>query len=175
MARRDYAGDGIVVHWDSELCEHSMRCFTGLPEVFDTERRPWVDVGGADAARIAATVDTCPSRALTYSRTDGAPLGPNGVEGAPPSSGDRQASPGGGQEERALDAPPSVTPRQDGPVVVEGTIVLVGPDGTAEEHTGRTFLCRCGGSASKPLCDGSHKRIGFTAPGVPVARKPDRP
>jgi CDGSH-type Zn-finger protein len=83
--------------------------------------------------------------------------------------------PTGGATERALDPLTTITPRQDGPFVVEGTISLVGPDGTAVEHTGRTFLCRCGGSADKPLCDGSHKRNGFTAPGVPVRRKPDRP
>ena len=174
MARRDYVGDGIVVHWDSDRCEHSMRCFTGLPAVFDTEKRPWVDVTGASAEAIAATVDTCPSRALTYSRTDRAPLGPNGVNLPPPLEDGEQPT-GHGTEERALDPPTTVTPRQDGPVVVEGTICVVGPDGAAVEHTGRTFLCRCGGSADKPLCDGTHKRIGFTAPGVPVRRKPDRP
>ena len=174
MARRDYAGDGIVVHWDSDVCEHSMRCFTGLPAVFDTEGRPWVDVTGASADAIAAAVDTCPSRALTYSRTDGAVLGPNGVASASPPPGDGPPSPGA-EDDRALDAPTSVTPRQDGPVVVEGPITMIGPDGVAVEHTGRTFLCRCGGSADKPFCDGTHKRIGFTAPGVPVPRKPDRP
>lgn len=31
-------------------------------------------------------------------------------------------------------------------------------------------LCRCGLSSSKPLCDGTHERTGFTAPGVPVMK-----
>ncbi|WP_117238098.1 CDGSH iron-sulfur domain-containing protein [Thermus sediminis] len=29
----------------------------------------------------------------------------------------------------------------------------------------RVFLCRCGGSANKPFCDGAHKRLGFQAEG----------
>lgn len=68
---------------------------------------------------------------------------------------------------------PSVTPRHNGPVVVEGEIILVAPDGTVTECSGRTFLCRCGASATKPRCDGTHKRIGFSAPGVAPRRKPD--
>lgn len=68
--------------------------------------------------------------------------------------------------------PPTVTPRRDGPVVVEGDITLVAPDGAVTTCTGRTFLCRCGGSATKPLCDGTHKRTGFRADGVVPPRKP---
>lgn len=59
-----------------------------------------------------------------------------------------------------------VTPRADGPLLVEGPISLTEPDGTVTT-TDRLFLCRCGESGTKPLCDGSHKRNGFRAPGVP--------
>ena len=57
------------------------------------------------------------------------------------------------------DAPPAatVTVYPDGPLVVRGDVELRAVDGTVLE-SGRTLaLCRCGRSALKPLCDGSHK------------------
>ena len=64
-----------------------------------------------------------------------------------------------------------ITPRQDGPLVVEGTVALVGPDGEVTEVVERLFLCRCGASGDKPRCDGTHKRIGFAAAGVEPPRR----
>jgi len=78
MASRDYLGDGITVHWDSERCLHSGRCTNGLPAVFDTSKRPWIGPKGATADDTAAVIDTCPSGALSYTRTDGAPNGRRG-------------------------------------------------------------------------------------------------
>jgi CDGSH-type Zn-finger protein len=45
----------------------------------------------------------------------------------------------------------------------EGLVELVDADGNAYDLTGKISfsLCRCGGSAAKPFCDGTHKRIGF--------------
>ena len=58
------------------------------------------------------------------------------------------------------------TPYRDGPILVRGPIRLVDAAGLPIESTRKVVaLCRCGGSSIKPLCDGSHKRMGFTAPG----------
>jgi len=169
MANKDYVGDGITVHWEPAICQHSERCFRGLPSVFDPKARPWVDAQGASADEIAAVVDTCPSRALTYTRTDGAPLGTNGVAATPmvavTTNGDGQPP--------TPDEPAVVTVeyRRNGPLVVTGDVEIRAPDGTLE-HLDQAFLCRCGGSASKPFCDGTHKRIDFEAEGVePVSRR----
>ena len=58
-----------------------------------------------------------------------------------------------------------ITVRDNGPLLVEGEDVTV-CDSTGAEFTlrGHSFvLCRCGASANKPFCDGSHGRIGFQA------------
>lgn len=50
----------------------------------------------------------------------------------------------------------TVTIYPDGPLIVRGDVEIRTVDGTVVE-TGRTVaLCRCGRSAVKPLCDGSH-------------------
>lgn len=59
---------------------------------------------------------------------------------------------------------------ENGPIKVIGGVALV-DDVTGEPMDGGErdpiFLCRCGGSANKPFCDGTHKRNGFQgAPAV---------
>ncbi len=63
----------------------------------------------------------------------------------------------------------TITPKPNGPLVVQGPVRIVRPDGTEipvpPRKDGRpadvVVLCRCGGSANKPFCDGTHKRTGF--------------
>jgi CDGSH-type Zn-finger protein len=55
---------------------------------------------------------------------------------------------------------------EDGPLIVRGDFVLTDQDGQPIPAGRRTVaLCRCGRSAIKPFCDGSHTRTGFRAPG----------
>ena len=53
--------------------------------------------------------------------------------------------------------------RESGPYLVTGAVELVDADGNPYTVEGNFVLCRCGGSASKPFCDGSHRTNGFTA------------
>lgn len=60
------------------------------------------------------------------------------------------------------DPPVTVTSCPDGPFLVRGPVELVRSDGTQVPRRRATLaLCRCGASAIKPFCDGSHKAIGF--------------
>ena len=50
--------------------------------------------------------------------------------------------------------------RENGPLLVEGDFQLVDAHGN-EIPLVKRALCRCGGSTTKPFCDGMHTKIGF--------------
>jgi uncharacterized Fe-S cluster protein YjdI len=135
-AARVYADDRIEVLWEPALCIHVKSCVSRLPEVFDAQSRPWIHVEAAAADRIAETVATCPTGALHFRRLDG------GAEEAAP-------------EETV------VRPTRNGPLFLHGHIRIVDSDGNVVREDTRVALCRCGRSANKPFCDGTHNRIGF--------------
>lgn len=56
-----------------------------------------------------------------------------------------------------------IKPKPNGPLIVNGPVELCSGTGRAVTRAEQLFLCRCGGSANKPFCDGSHKRNGFSA------------
>lgn len=64
------------------------------------------------------------------------------------------------EDEPAL--PAAVAVVDDGPLWVTGGVPITTADGATMEKRNRVTLCRCGQSASKPLCDGTHKEAGFT-------------
>lgn len=57
----------------------------------------------------------------------------------------------------------AVTPRPNGPLFFQGSVVIRSADGTQSSFHEKVSLCRCGASSKKPFCDGSHKQIGFVA------------
>ncbi len=61
-----YKGEGVTVFFDARRCLHVAECVRGLPGVFDTDKRPWIQPDHADALEIAEVVRRCPTGALHY-------------------------------------------------------------------------------------------------------------
>lgn len=68
MPRKTYTGEQVDVSFDPELCRHAAECVRGLPAVFDTSARPWIQPDGAPAADVVEVVARCPSGALRIER-----------------------------------------------------------------------------------------------------------
>lgn len=208
---RSYAGRDIEISFDMARCIHARNCFLKLPQVFDPERRPWIDPDAAPAEEIAAMIRTCPSGALAFRRLEGgldeaAPPqnraavfenGPLAFAGAlvvdgeempratlcrcgktsnPPFCDYSHVKAGfqatGEPKPQEKEAPPDdtggtleITPHENGPLEARGALELTSGTGARLHRGSRSFLCRCGHSANKPFCDGSHKREGFVMPG----------
>jgi CDGSH-type Zn-finger protein/uncharacterized Fe-S cluster protein YjdI len=55
----------------------------------------------------------------------------------------------------------NVDPQPDGPLQIRGNLEITSGTGRVVARVTSAYLCRCGGSATKPFCDGTHARIGF--------------
>ncbi|WP_020397146.1 (4Fe-4S)-binding protein [Thiolinea disciformis] len=134
---KQYSNGEITVIWQPAKCSHSTLCFQHLPSVFDPRTRPWVNPQGASTEAIIAQIKTCPSGALSYQ--------------------DMRSS---ASTETATKPSVLIDVRPNGPLLVQGSITLKAKDGS-ETVKEKVALCRCGASANKPFCDGSHVKLGF--------------
>lgn len=132
-----YKGEDIAVFFAARRCLHVAECVRGLPEVFDTDKRPWIQPDHAAAETVAEVVRRCPTGALHYALS--------------------------GQEETG-DETTQITPQPDGPLVIRGRLSIKTPEGELQET--RAALCRCGQSGNKPFCDGTHSKVGWTDGGT---------
>jgi CDGSH-type Zn-finger protein/uncharacterized Fe-S cluster protein YjdI len=55
----------------------------------------------------------------------------------------------------------AIDPQLDGPLAVRGNLEITSGTGRVVARVTSARLCRCGGSANKPFCDGTHAKIGF--------------
>ncbi len=77
------------------------------------------------------------------------------------------------KEDKKTQYKPSIEPTLDGPYLVKHLSDLKNSRGETIETRPEMRLCRCGGSANKPFCDGTHARIGFSSAKI-EGRVPDR-
>lgn len=139
-----YTNNDITIVWKPNVCIHSTLCWKGLIEVFNPREKPWIKMNGATTERIIDQVRKCPSGALSYFLNEN-----TGKD----ETGDKVVA------ESAYILKIQVT--SNGPYLIKTECLIVHSDGREETKSGSVALCRCGSSANKPYCDGSHDRIGF--------------
>jgi CDGSH-type Zn-finger protein/uncharacterized Fe-S cluster protein YjdI len=138
---RRYTSEAVDVTYSLKRCIHAAECVSRLHEVFDTQKRPWIEPGKSTADAVVGVVSLCPSGALHTERSDG----------------------GGGETTPAENV---IIVREDSYYQFRGDIAIQGSN-VAIEREVRAALCRCGMSENKPFCDNSHKK-GFEAPASTV-------
>ncbi len=136
MSAREYKSKDIAVYFEPRLCIHSGNCIKGLRQVFDRNKKPWIQPDNADADSIANVVEKCPTGALHYKHLDGSSA-------------------------ETADDEISITVVSGGPFYVRGKIELKNEKGEVIRKDTRLALCRCGQSGNMPFCDGSHAKIDF--------------
>jgi CDGSH-type Zn-finger protein len=55
----------------------------------------------------------------------------------------------------------AIDPEVDGPLRIRGNLEIMSGTGRCVARVESARLCRCGGSQTKPFCDGTHAKIGF--------------
>lgn len=60
-----------------------------------------------------------------------------------------------------VDGPLAIDPQPNGPLALRGNLQIISGTGRVVARMVTANLCRCGGSATKPFCDGTHAKIGF--------------
>lgn len=140
---KHYTNGEITVVWRPSKCQHAGLCVRGLPTVFNTSRKPWIDMRAETTEAIMHQVSQCPSGALSFYYNQHQPQ-------RPVKEGD--IAPEGATHIEVV---------PDGPLLVHGPLRVTGEQGEQRFSGKVTAFCRCGLSDNKPLCDGSHIRGGF--------------
>ena len=142
--RLKYESGEIIVSYAPDICIHAAECVNGLPSVFDPQKKPWINVAGANPSEIIDVIHKCPSGALQYELID---------------FDSKQETK---NEEEKMEKT-KVTVMPDGPLMVEGNLSVKKMSGENIKDAEKVFLCRCGHSSNKPFCDGAHKKADFKA------------
>lgn len=142
---KEYSNGEITVYWRADLCIHSANCLLKLPEVFNSKKKPWVNIHASGSREIMKTVDTCPSRALTYLKS------PKFVTSKPRAT------------VKMKPKYARVHLLKNGPALITGNFIVRDAQKKKIQIDSEVVaICRCGASKRKPFCDGSHQTVGFT-------------
>jgi len=124
-----YEGREVTVTFNPMVCSHAAECGRIAVNIFDDQKRPWVQPDNGTLEQVHAVMAACPSGALALAGD------PRGHMTAPA---------------------PQIRVIPNGPYWVQG-IEPPAPLASADQTPRKYTLCRCGLSGTKPYCDGSHR------------------
>jgi len=147
---KEYSTKDLIVYWNPKICSHPGYCWRDLPDVFNPERRPWVDLQAARPEEIIKTIDICPTGALMYDLPEGSKVDPRMARG-----------PGWVHFKKSEPTVTRIKVAKNGPLVIEGPSEIYDAGGNLIKKYHQFALCRCGLSLNKPFCDGAHFKQGW--------------
>ena len=68
---KHYSNGELTVVWKPGLCMHSGVCVRTLPQVYNTQKRPWIEPEKATIEELKTQIGQCPSGALSYFMNSG--------------------------------------------------------------------------------------------------------
>jgi uncharacterized Fe-S cluster protein YjdI len=161
MTKKLYTNGEIEVSWEPDLCIHSAECVKGSIKAFDPRRRPWIELQHETTGRLLEIVERCPSAALKARRLATGEVGRN-EEGDDPRVGGEVGTEGRRGAEAQEGPKPVITASKNGPLEIRFHCEIRDAEGNLIRTVEKASLCRCGQSANKPFCDGTHRKAGFT-------------
>ena len=134
---KEYHIEDLTIIWKPVKCIHSGICVQKLPRVYNPKERPWIKPHNASVTELMTQIDACPSGALGYRSKKEIKTAKNSISMT------------------------TVKIKPNGPLLVEGNLVITDKDGVEQVKENITAFCRCGSSHNKPFCDGTHNKIGW--------------
>ena len=156
---KEYQKGDLTVIWKPQTCIHAAVCVSKLPEVYNPEKKPWINLDNAEQDELIKQIKSCPSGALSYKlkgeinndKTDNIMEKPE-VNGIGPMIVGLE---GGKNYAWCACKESAKQPWCDGshrgseykPVVFK------------VEDSNKAAMCMCKHSSNKPFCDGTHAKL----------------
>lgn len=137
---KEYTNGELTVIWKPKACIHSEECIKALPNVYKPKEKPWITPKNASTNELKDQIAKCPSGALSYYMN-------------------KEGKKVRDEENESMET--KVEVKENGPLMVHGTLKVIDKSGKEEVKERTTAFCRCGSSKNKPYCDGTHNEINF--------------
>lgn len=156
---KEYHKGDLTLIWKPQTCIHAAVCVSKLPEVYNPEKKPWINLDNAEQDELIKQIKSCPSGALSYklkgeitnNKTQKIMEKPN-ISGKSPmiiglEEGKTYAWCACGKSSNQPWCDGTHRGSEHKPVIFKN------------EEGKKAAMCMCKHSSNKPFCDGTHAKL----------------